>query len=104
MKKRSKTSSRIVKYSQKELIHLKHKSKTQLAKLDALSDRDIDYSDIPELDAHAWMKAKVVDPAKKPISIRVDEDVLAWFKHQHGRYQKLINYVLRQYMNAQKQR
>lgn len=65
-----------------------------------MSDDDIDYCDLPELDNDFWTKAKVVDHVKKPISLRVDIDVLDWFKHQDGRYQKLINYVLRQYMNA----
>lgn len=100
MKKSSKSQPKIAKYTKKQLENLSHKSKTNFAKLDTLSDRDINYSDIPELDNDFWTKAKVVDHAKKPISLRVDIDVLDWFKHQDGRYQKLINYVLRQYMNA----
>lgn len=103
MSKQSKTPSKmsnIVKQSKKQLEDSKHQSKTNFAKVDALSDRDIDYSDIPELDNDFWTKAKVVDHTKQPISLRVDNDVLDWFKHQDGRYQKLINQVLRQYMNA----
>lgn len=103
MNKQSKTpdkKSKTVKPSKKQLDALKHQSKTDFAKMDAMSDRDIDYSDIPELDNDFWTKAKVVDHTKQPISLRVDTDVLDWFKHQDGRYQKLINQVLRQYMNA----
>jgi uncharacterized protein (DUF4415 family) len=37
---------------------------------------------------------------KQPISIRVDEDVLKWFKAQGPRYQSRINAVLRAYMAA----
>lgn len=47
---------------------------------------------------------QVVDPGKKiPISLRIDGDVLAWYKAQPGRYQKRINQVLRQYMLAKQQ-
>ncbi|OGT34192.1 MAG: hypothetical protein A3C44_03060 [Gammaproteobacteria bacterium RIFCSPHIGHO2_02_FULL_39_13] len=87
-------------HTKKQLESGKHHSKTDFAKIDALSDREIDYSDIPELNDTFWTKATVIDHLKKPISLRVDIDVLTWFKHQDGRYQKLMNYVLRQYMNA----
>lgn len=39
-------------------------------------------------------------PRKRQISIRIDEDVLAWFKNQPGKYQQLINQVCRSYMLA----
>jgi uncharacterized protein (DUF4415 family) len=48
-----------------------------------------------------WSKADLVLPArKKPISIRVDEDVLDFFKEQGTGYQRRINAVLRAYMTA----
>lgn len=59
------------------------------------SDQEIDYSDLPKLDNHFLAKAKMVNHAKQPISLRIDLDMLDWFKYQDGRYQKLINYVLR---------
>ncbi len=74
-------------------------SQTDWNRLDALDDDGIDYSDVPELGADFWKKAKVLDHgAKKPITIRVDQDVITWFKSRGGRYQVLINQVLRQYM------
>jgi len=39
-------------------------------------------------------------PRKRQISIRIDEDVLAWFKNQPGKYQQLINQVCRAHMLA----
>lgn len=46
-----------------------------------------------------WSSAQVVDPvAKQPISLRVDTDVLDWFKAQGPRYQSRINAVLRSFM------
>jgi len=100
MNKPLKIRSKIVRYTKKQLESMKNKSKTNLTKLDTLSDTDIDYSDIPELDDYFFSNATVVDHTKTPISLRVDTDVLDWFKHQKGRYQKLINQVLRQYMIA----
>ena len=105
MSNTSKPKPKIVRYSMKQLQRLSRKpgfSKTNWAKLDAMKDEDIDYSDIPELGDEFWAKAKLIRPEKKPVSLRIDQDILNWYKHQKGRYQTLINQVLRQYMNAQK--
>jgi len=48
-----------------------------------------------------WDAAVLVEPVRKQaISLRVDEDVLAWFKQGGPRYQSRMNAVLRSYMNA----
>jgi len=74
-------------------------SKTDWDRLDRLGDNDIDYSDLPELSSDFWSEAKVIDHGvKKPITIRIDQDVITWFKSRGGRYQVLMNKVLRQYM------
>jgi uncharacterized protein (DUF4415 family) len=39
---------------------------------------------------------------KKLISLRIDRDTLAWFKNQSGRYQRLMNDVLKRYMQVHK--
>ena len=44
----------------------------------------------------------VFAPAKQPISLRVDEDILAWFKSNGPRYQSRMNAVLRAYMTAKR--
>ena len=44
----------------------------------------------------------VAPPRKKPISIRVDEDVLDYFKREGGGYQRRMNAVLRSYMQQKK--
>ena len=67
----------------------------------------IDYSDTPELSDEWFLRAAregqlATPPAKKPISIKLDEDVLAYFKGQGTRYQTHINAVLRAYMQAQR--
>lgn len=67
-----------------------------------MSDEDIDYSDIPPLDEAFFKNAKLVKrkPRTEQISIRIDTEVLEWFKEQtKGKgYQTLINDVLRTYV------
>lgn len=50
-----------------------------------------------------WTKAKLVIPrAKQKISIRLDADVLDWYRQQGKGYQRKIQVVLRAYMEANK--
>ena len=78
-------------------------SKTRLKALSKLKDSKVDYSDIPELSASFWKKAKLIMPAsKQAISLRVDDDVLQWFKGQGRGYQSLMNAVLKSYVEAKK--
>jgi len=72
-----------------------------LARVDALKDKDIDYSDIPSLDDTFFDRAVVELPqAKKPITIRIDPEVLEWFRTMGPRYQTRINAVLKAYVQA----
>ena len=53
----------------------------QEASLAALSDEDIDYSDIPELDDNFWKNAKPVTPdLTQPVTLRVKRSVLQYFQ------------------------
>ena len=80
----------------------KKRSKTNWKKIDALSDSKIDRSDIPELDARFFREAIRWPGRKLQITLRLDPDVLAFFR-QHGKgYQSTINAVLRQYVEAQR--
>ncbi|MDR6713091.1 uncharacterized protein (DUF4415 family) [Pseudomonas hunanensis] len=76
-------------------------SGTDWNRLAQQSDREIDTSDIPELDEDFFRKAELRVPAKQAVTIRLDADVLAWFKGQGAGYQTRINQLLRQYMQAQ---
>ncbi len=72
-------------------------------KLLEMPDEDIDFSDIPLLDEEFFKKAKLVERKQRTeaISIRIDTEVLEWFKrHATGKkgYQTLINDVLRTYV------
>lgn len=77
-------------------------SKTDWERLARQNDEDIDTSDIPELDIDFFRRAELRVPAKQAVTIRLDADVLAWFKSQGAGYQTRINQLLRQYMQAQK--
>jgi uncharacterized protein (DUF4415 family) len=72
-----------------------------LKKVDRAREERIDYSDIPELDDSVFAQPLVEWPPKKEtITMRVDSDVLGWFKCQGAGYQTRMNRVLRHYMEV----
>ncbi len=89
---------------------LSPEQREQLARVAALPDDQIDTADIPEAPAENWVYARrsnLYRPLKQPVTIRLDLDVLTWFKERFagGRYQTEINRVLRRYViEAEKQR
>jgi uncharacterized protein (DUF4415 family) len=86
----------------------RRKSETDWARLDALTDAEIDASianDPDWSDDWNWGEAVlVIPPKKKAISIRVDEDVLDYFKKEGAGYQRRINAVLRSYMQQKRKK
>ncbi len=75
--------------------------KSDLKRLDAMKDEEIDYSEIPEFDEEFLRQVEMkVSPGKKPVSLRLDSDVLAWMKGQGKGYQGRINAILRAYYEA----
>lgn len=79
-------------------------SKTDWKRLAAMKDQDIDTSDIPELGDAFFEHAELRTPPKQAITIRLDADVLEWFKEQGQGYQTRINQLLRMYMDAKRQK
>ncbi|WP_248765679.1 BrnA antitoxin family protein [Pseudomonas protegens] len=75
-------------------------SKTDWDRLAKTDDQGIDTSDIPELNDDFFRRAEVHLPGKRAVTIRLDADVLEWFKGQGAGYQTRINQLLRQYMQA----
>ena len=83
--------------------NMKDTSLTDWDRIDAMTDEDIDTSDIPPLDDTFFANAELRLPKqKKSITIRIDEDVLAWYKAQGKGYQTRMNAILRLYMNSQR--
>jgi uncharacterized protein (DUF4415 family) len=74
----------------------------QKKQLRALKDREIDYSDIPPQREVKWTRpgALVLTENKKQITVRLDADVLEFFRKTGSRYQSRINAALREYMKA----
>lgn len=74
-----------------------------------MTDEEIERTSPPELanlPDDFWDNAVLVPPVivKLPISIRVDEDVLEWFRRKGPRYQTRINAVLRSYVTSMKRK
>jgi uncharacterized protein (DUF4415 family) len=100
-----------VRYSAKELASMRRrgKSRTDWTKVDAMTEADLKASIAADPDdVHDevdWTQAVVgLPPRKQGIHIRVDVDVLAWFKETGKGYQTRINNVLRAFMESRKQR
>jgi uncharacterized protein (DUF4415 family) len=75
----------------------------ELAALACMPDDKIDLTDAPEV--REWRGAvvgKFYRPIKKPVTIRVDADVLAWLKRQGSGYQTRINKLLREAMEGKR--
>ncbi len=66
----------------------------------ALKHRKVDLTDpdAPEMTDADWENVKLYRPLKKQVTIRIDVDVLEWFKHATKQYQTLINQACREYM------
>lgn len=79
-------------------------SKTDWKRLSDMDDQHIDTSDIPELDDAFFQNAEIKVPSKQPVTLRLDTDVLMWFKSQGSGYQTRINKLLRSYMESQTDR
>lgn len=84
------------------------KSQTDWQRLKAMKDKDIDLSDCPEVTPEMFARAIVRRglkpvPRKSQLTLRIDGDVLEWFRQQGRGYQTQINSLLRAYMEAHKQ-
>ena len=101
----SKNASNTVKLAldPKNLPPLTAQQRAELEAVAAMPDAQIDYSDAPYLPDAVWMKAAERLPhTKKQITLRIDAEVLEFFKHTGARYQSRMNAVLRSYVEAHK--
>ncbi len=87
----------------------RRKGKTDWPAVDALTDKEIEGAvrndpDAVPLDVD-WSEAVlVIPPKKKAISIRVDEDVLDYFRKEGAGYQRRMNAVLRSFMQQKRKK
>ncbi len=80
-------------------------SQTDWARIDAMTDEEIDLSDIPEITEEMWTKGVWRKGLKTPSitsqeTLAVDRDIIEFFKAQGQNYQTKINQLLRAYMEA----
>lgn len=81
-------------------------SKTDWARIDAMTDDEIDLSDIPETTDEMWAKGvwkrgSQINAANFQEKLEIDRDVIEFFKSQGQNYPQKINQLLRAYMEAQ---
>ena len=67
-----------------------------------MEDSDIDFSEMPELGPEFFTRAIIWPGPKKQITLRIDPDVLTFFRKQGKGYQSTINAVLRKYVESRK--
>jgi uncharacterized protein (DUF4415 family) len=82
---------------------ISRKSRTDWKRVDTMTDKQIDFSDTPEVTPDMFARAVVRRglkpvPRKEQLTIRVDSDVLEWYRRQGPGYQTRINALLRAYM------
>jgi uncharacterized protein (DUF4415 family) len=85
--------------------NISRKSLTDLDRVDKIKDKDIDLSDNPEVTPEMFAKSVVrkglkTVKRKTQVTLRIDEDVLVWFKKQGTGYQTRINSLLKAYKEA----
>ncbi len=75
-----------------------------LARAIATSDEDINTDDIPEVfDWSDAVRGKFYRPIKEQVTLRIDADLLAWFRQNEDKYQTAINAALREHVDRQRQ-
>ena len=79
---------------------------TNWEKIRNMTDKDIDFSDIPELDEAFWENAEIVTPETaeltKSVSVPLSKDVFNWFKSHSKDYQVLMSAVLKAFVDKQR--
>ena len=75
------------------------KQAEELKRLAEQTEETIDTSDIPEvIDWSNSERGRFYRPIKKQVTLRIDADILAWFKSKGSKYQTRINAALREYI------
>lgn len=78
-------------------------SETDWERIEAMTDDDIDTSDIPPLTDEFFKRAKIRMPKQLvTMTVQVDADVYNWFKSQGQDCEQRINAALRIYAEAHK--
>ena len=91
---------KIARYS---LENLPRPTKEDWDRVDAIKEKDIDYSDIPEITDFSkfrpWEQRQMFKPVKIAVTCKLDADIVAWLKQGGKGYQTRLNAILRQVMS-----
>jgi uncharacterized protein (DUF4415 family) len=109
MKKANEAAKNIVRREPQSSRPLSKTDRKELESLATLPDDRIDTSDAPELPEAAWragaVRGKFYRPVKRPVTMRLDADVIEWLKSKAGPegrgYQTAANRLLRARMLAE---
>ena len=82
------------------------KDRTDYKRLDAMTDEDIDFSEIPPVTEEMFARAVAFPPLsvrlpKEELPVRLDRDVAKWYRDMGSQYHPLINFLLRRYMQEE---
>ena len=82
-------------------------SQTDFVRLDAMSSDEVERiaandAEGPPVTDEEWARGAIRQPTKMPVGLKLDDDILSWFKAQGRGYQTRINSVLRRYVEAQR--
>jgi uncharacterized protein (DUF4415 family) len=85
------------------------RGETDWAKVDRMSEAELDAAvaadrDDPGNDPEFWGRAHLIFPQKERVTLRLDADVLTWFRRQGRGYQARINAVLRRHFEHARNR
>ena len=102
MKKNASNTVKLT-FNSGNLPPLTAQQREELDAIAAMPDEPIDYSDAPMLNEAFWQAVSMPTTEQKTqITLRIDSDVVEFFKHTGKRYQTKINAVLRAYVEANK--
>jgi uncharacterized protein (DUF4415 family) len=81
--------------------------RTDYARLDRMPDDEVERvaandTDGPPMTDDEWARSEIRRPIKIPVGLKLDDDVLAWFKAEGRGYQTRINAILRRYIEARR--
>ncbi len=83
--------------------NLKKHSETNWARVEEMTDEEIDTSDIAPLGEAFFANARLRMPEKVSVTLNVDAEVLEWFKAHGEEFQSRINAALRIYAEAHRE-
>lgn len=80
---------------------------TDVERLRNMTDDEIDFTDIPRTTDEMWARGVVrkglkPTPPKRQLTLRLDEEIVEYFKNQGSGYQTRINSLLKAYVDAHK--